>query len=187
MDDKHQDYSKKTQHYSPRLQKSYDSTTFNEKNQNKQQYTYEGDSLPINEQKFAKLKKIFNDALADFTTPTDLEDYNMNGRESTSSQTRGYRDRKLSGDGYSPGSYRKHYQPVDASYNKYYYSNERRPSQPEFDDIPIHNTIDRTSSEVSPKSYAAFQQRRYDRIKSNEYYARSGKYPAKSSGNILVL
>jgi len=182
MDDRHQDYSKKNHYYSSRQQKSNDLAINNEKSQN---YTYEGDSLPINDQKIAKLKKIFNDALADFTTPTDLDEYNMTGQESPSSQGRSCRDKKLSNEGYSPGSYRKHYQPVDSSYNKFFNSNERRPSQPEYDNILSHNPIDRAISDISPKSYSFFQQKSYERKKSNEYHTHAGKYATgKSSGKI---
>jgi len=176
MEDKRQDYySKKSHHHSPRLPKSHEDSSYNEKPPSKT-YSYDRESLPINEQKMAKLNKMFNDAIADFTTPSDLEDYNMTS--SSSSQTKSYRDKKYSID-YATGSYRKHYQPVDASYNKYLYNHERRPSQPEFGE-PIHNSMDRTSSEqLSPKSYSLQQQRRYERMKQNDYrskYSSSQKH-----------
>ncbi|ORX60210.1 hypothetical protein BCR36DRAFT_579664 [Piromyces finnis] len=178
MDDKRQDYhSKKNHNYSPYQQKSYEESSHNEKSSSKT-FQYERDSLPINEQKIAKLNKMFNDAIADFTTPSDLEDYNMTG---SSSQTRNYRDKKLSSD-YTTNPYRKHYQPVDVSYNKYLYnsSHERRPSQPEFSEFS-HNTIERSSSEqLSPKLYALQQQRRYERMKQQNDFLSRSKY---SSGH----
>jgi len=154
MDDKYQEYSKKVNHYS-----SQQNDDYNENSQNK---PFERDSLTINEQKVAKLNKIFNDALAEFTTPSDLEDYNMIARESSSLQTRD----KYSTNEYITNPYKKHYQPVDASYNKYLYSKnsiiDRHPSQPEFYETSY---ADKSSAEqLSPKSYAAYQ-KHYERLK----------------------
>ncbi|OUM65035.1 hypothetical protein PIROE2DRAFT_20395, partial [Piromyces sp. E2] len=170
MDDKRQDYySKKTHHHSPHLQKPHDDSSYKDRPPSKT-YSYERESLPINEQKIAKLNKMFNDAIADFTTPSDLEDYNMTS--SSSSQTRSHRDKKYSID-YASSPYRKHYQPVDVSYNKYLLSSsihERRPSQPEFSESS-HNSLERNPSEqLSPKSYALQQQRRYERMKQQSDY-----------------
>jgi len=183
MDDKYQNYSKKIHKYSHHN---------DENNENSQNKPFTRDSLTISEQKVARLNKIFNlaassfsDELADFTTPSDLDDYNMG----SSSQTR-YRDKKYNNNEYMTNPYRKHYQPVDASYNKYLNSSivDKRPSQPEVNEI----SYDKTSAEqISPKSYAAYQ-RRYERMKQqNDYHSRS-KYSAgqkygQSSGNILFL